>query len=45
MASCNERQIKLIVINVPNTVYDVVSCVDTYAENDKKVRLYAVNRV
>lgn len=38
MEFCDESQIKLIVINVPNPVYDVVSCVDTYAENDEKVR-------
>lgn len=38
MEFCDESQIKLIVINVPNPVYDAVSCVDTYAENDEKVR-------
>lgn len=38
MAFCIGEEINLVVVNVPNPVYDVISCVDTYAENDKKVR-------
>lgn len=38
MAFCNEKEIELIVVNVPNPIYDVIACCDTYAENDNYIR-------
>lgn len=38
MAFCDEKGIELIVVNVPNPTYDVVSCYDMYAANDDYIR-------
>lgn len=38
MEFCNKKEIELIVVNVPNPTYDVISCCDTYLENDGYIR-------